>query len=199
MRHDNRHSRLIALARVTLPLAALVLLSTLFLFSDKVDPTQARLYSEVDVDALAAEPRLMKPEYSGVTRDGAVLSVRAQVAKPDLVGGNGTSAERIVAKLEAPSGTVTDLSAETGRIDPTSSLMELRDKVAMHTSQGYKMVSDYIEMATDSSWLLSPGPVQGEAPFGTLEANSMEMKRDADGDHDLVFNGNVKLVYQPQE
>ena len=199
MRADNRHSRVIALARVTLPLAALVLLSTLFLFSDKVDPTQARLYSEVDVDALAAEPRLTKPEYSGMTRDGSALVVRAQVAKPDLAGGNGTTAERIVAKLEAPSGTVTDLSAESGRLDPGSALMELRDRVAMQTSQGYRMLSEYVEMATDQSRLVSPGPVQGEAPFGTLEAGSMEMTRDAGGHHDLVFNGGVKLVYQPQE
>lgn len=199
MRADNRHSRLIALARVVLPLAALVLLSTLFLFSDRVDPTQARLYSAVDVDALAAEPRLTKPEYSGMTRDGAALIVRAQVAKPDLAGGNGTTAERIVAKLEAPDGTVTDLSALTGRIDPSAARMELRERVAVQTSQGYRMLSDYVEMATDQSYLVSPGPVQGEAPFGTISAGSMELTRRVTGAHDLVFNGGVKLVYQPQE
>jgi len=199
MRHDNRHSKFVALVRIALPLAALALLSTLFLFSDKVDPTQARLYSEVDVDALANERSVNKPEYSGMTRDGAELTVRAEVAKPDLGGGNGTTADHIVAKLEAPSGTVTDLSALSGRIEPTSDRMELRDEVEMLTSQGYRMNSDYVEMATDQSWLTSPGPVQGEAPFGTLEANSMEMTRDDAGNHDLVFNGSVKLVYQPQE
>lgn len=199
MRYDNRHSKFVALVRIVLPLAALALLSTLFLFSDKVDPTQARLYSEVDVDALANEPRVNKPEYSGMTRDGSELTVRAEVARPDLGGGNGTTADHLIAKLEAPSGTVTDLSALSGRIDPVSDRMELRDKVAMQTSQGYRMNSDYVEMATDQSWLTSPGPVQGEAPFGTLEAGSMEMVRDDKGDHDLVFNGGVKLIYQPQE
>ena len=199
MRHDNRHSRFIALVRVALPLAALALLSTLFLFSDKVDPTQARLYSDVDVDALANEPRVNKPAYSGMTRDGAELTVRAEVAKPDLGGGNGTTADHIIAKLAAPKGTVTDLSALSGLFDPTSDRMELRVKVAMQTSQGYRMNSEYVEMATDESWLTSPGPVQGEAPFGTIVANSMEMTRDETGNHDLVFNGDVKLVYQPQE
>ena len=47
---DNLHSRLVAILKVALPLIALALLSTLFLFSRKIDPEDAIPYATVDVE-----------------------------------------------------------------------------------------------------------------------------------------------------
>ena len=47
---DNLHSRLVRVLKIALPLIALLLLSTLFLFSRKINPEDAIPYASVDVD-----------------------------------------------------------------------------------------------------------------------------------------------------
>lgn len=195
----RRHSLFVQWAKLALPLSALVLLSTLFLFSDKVDPTTASIYAKVDVNALIAEPRLTSPEYSGMTEDGAALTVQAKTATPDPAG-HGASARDVIAKLEAPNGAVTDLSAAAGVLDPAAGQITLSDGVAVQTSAGYRMATAKAQIATDRSHIVAPGAVHGEAPFGTIEAGRMELGRAEPGAaYDLLFNDRVKLIYQPQE
>jgi lipopolysaccharide export system protein LptC len=199
MTAESRHSLFMIWAKVVLPLMALVLLSTLFLFSGRVDPTTAALSSQVDVGAMAREPRLTAPEYSGMTADGSALTMRASTATPDPQG-SGASASNVIAKIESRAGQVTDLTAKTGRIDSASGQITLSDGVAVQTSSGYRMATSRVEMATDSSSLLAPQAVQAESPFGTINAGSMQMGREnPKAPYDLLFKGRVKLIYQPEQ
>lgn len=199
MTYDNAHSRLVAWAKIALPLAALVLLSVLFLLSKKVDPGNAIPYANIDVEELAREPRVTTPEFAGVTEDGAALTVTALTAQPDPDGGAGASAKDLSAVLETASGLTAELSASEGRIDPTTGTVLFTGGVRVSTSTGYVLQSDRIEARTDRSELIAPGAVQAEAPLGTLEAGAMTLlSTDAGVTHVLVFNGGVKLIYQPQ-
>lgn len=199
MASANHHTQLVGWAKIALPLMALALLSTLFLFSGKVDPTTAVLYAKVDVEALVREPRLTTPEYSGVTEDGAALTVRAKTAVPATQGG-GAEASDVMAKLEAPDGLVADMTANTARFDPAAGKIVLQDGVTLQTTTGYRMASQMLELATDRSSLISPGAVQAELPFGPLEAGAMELSRPAlNAPYDLVFNGGVRLIYYPEK
>ncbi|WP_417806385.1 hypothetical protein [Thioclava sp.] len=200
MDYDNSHSQLVSWAKIALPLSALVLLSTLFLFSNRIDPSAAIPYAQVDVEKLARESALTRPEFSSITQDGGTLTVTAEQARPEPDNGGGASAEQLIAKLTAKDGLVTDLSAKQGRFDTAAGQIILQGSVAMQTSQGYHMTSDLIEMQTDRSKIVSPGPIQGDAPFGRLEAGSMTMTAaKTSGDDDLVFNKGVKLIYQPKQ
>ncbi|HEY0213067.1 MAG TPA: hypothetical protein VGC40_05700 [Paenirhodobacter sp.] len=195
----DRHSRLVAWAKVTLPLAALVLLSVLFLVSGRVDPKNASLYSDVDVAALARQARVGAPQYSTVTQDGSTLMVRARTAWPGT-DGNGTSAQDIVAKMDSPDGLITDLAAQSGRIDPQGGPIHLFDGVAMRTSSGYRMRSAVVDMSPDYGIITAPQRVDGQTPMGPIEADQMQLSRPApDAPYDMVFKGNVKLVYQPKQ
>jgi lipopolysaccharide export system protein LptC len=71
MARHNRYSRLVGGLKVVLPIAALGLLSTLFLLSDPPDPDRALPYAEVDVAQLARELRLTQPRLAGVLPTGA--------------------------------------------------------------------------------------------------------------------------------
>lgn len=68
---DNSYSRIIFWLKIALPLLALAVLSTLFLFSPRVDIDGALPYSEVDVEQLAREQRLTQPEYTSVMATAA--------------------------------------------------------------------------------------------------------------------------------
>ncbi|MDO9527303.1 MAG: hypothetical protein Q7J57_17480, partial [Gemmobacter sp.] len=67
-RADNTYSRVVGALKVVLPLAALVLLSVLFLLARGREDGSELRYSDVDLEALLKEPRMTAPTYTGVTR-----------------------------------------------------------------------------------------------------------------------------------
>jgi len=77
---DNTYSRVVAWAKVLLPLLALALLSTLFLVARTVDPAQKLPFADIDVDAIAREQRIGAPKFNGVTKEGTAISLSADSA-----------------------------------------------------------------------------------------------------------------------
>jgi lipopolysaccharide export system protein LptC len=195
---DNAHSRLVAWLKVLLPLTALGLLSTLFLLSNRVDPDAAIPYAEVDVQQMAREPRLTRPEFSGMTLDGAAISLRAAEARPGAGVTTGASATNLVGRIDLPDGSRADLSANQARIDPENGQIELSSGVAITTSQGYVLNTSLMQADTNQTHLVAPGAVSGVAPMGKLNAGSMELSTTGP-DHSqlLVFKDGVKLIYRP--
>lgn len=195
--YDNFHSRLVGWLKVILPLAALALLSTLFLVSRGFAPDETLPYSEVDVEELAREPRLTAPRYSGVTVDGAALSVTAEVARPDMAGTGDASATALTARLETPDGVTTDLSASDGALDTGAGVLRLAGDVRLAASNGYVITTNALTAALDRTLIESPGAVAATAPMGRIDAGAMRMTTEGD-DYVVVFNGGVKLVYEPR-
>ncbi|OYX41209.1 MAG: hypothetical protein B7Z02_16495 [Rhodobacterales bacterium 32-67-9] len=196
--YDNVHSRVVFWLKIVLPLLALAILSTLFLFSRRIDTDQALPYAEVDVEDLARDQRLTAPEYSSVTIDGAALSVRARTARPGTDTGAAT-ADALVASYEAPDGLRIDLGAAEGRIEEAAGRMTLTGNVEIVTSTGYRMTTPGLDSALDRTELHSDGAVRAEAPYGTIDAGEMVIRHEDAGipGYVLVFNKGVKLIYEP--
>ena len=60
-RQWDRHSKLVFWAKILLPMAAITMLSTLFLVSHAIRPEDASPYADVDIETLVKEPRLTAP------------------------------------------------------------------------------------------------------------------------------------------
>lgn len=194
---DNLHSRLVAVLKVALPLLALAILSTLFLFSRGIDPEDAIPYAQVDVEDRLREPRMTDAGYSGVTPDGAALTLTAAEAKPGVDGG---SASGLQGQLETADGARTEIAAIAARIDNKSRLLELSGGVELRASTGYVIQSDGFALALDRTWMESRGAVSAQGPLGQLTANGLRLDRGAgDKSYLLVFNGEVRLLYQPKQ
>ena len=194
---SDGYSAFIGWLKVLLPLAALAVLSTMFLVARTIDPDRAIPYAEVDVVALAQQPRITRPDYAGMTADGDAIRLQAEIARPDLDDSGKLSADQVVAELETPAGARTDLRAEHADIDSAAGLMTLTGAVRIHTSTGYDILSQELVAQLDRTGLDSPGPVEAEGPPGRLTAGSMQITVDEGGNHVLVFNGGVDLIYQP--
>lgn len=191
-------SRLVGAAKLVLPLAALVLLSTMFLISDKADPDAALPYAEVDVQELTREPRLTRPEYAGTTRDGSALVLHAAQAVPGE--GGALRADRLALRLDTPEGLTATVAAAAGGLDPASGQITLGGGVQIDTSSGYHLTTDHLVAATDQSTLTAPGPVAAQAPMGQITAGSLQLVRpEGAATHVLDFTGGVRLIYHPQE
>lgn len=197
-RSDNVYSRVIFWLKVALPLLALVILSTLFLFPRRIAEDGQLPYAKADVDALIRDQRLTAPDYTSVTTDGAALRVIAKTAWPKGEGGSAT-ADDLIAAYDTPGDLHIDLTSAHGVLDRAAGRMLLSGGVVIVTSSGYRMVTAGLDGALDRTELLSDGRVDAEAPYGTIEAGSMEISHSgAENDgYVLVFKNGVKLIYDP--
>lgn len=199
--YENVHSRLVSWLKILLPLVALAILSTLFLVSRSIDPDAAIPYAEVDVEQLAREPQLTAAEYSGVTSDGAAITITATSARPDQSDSGRVTAAGLNATMNIPGGLKTDLVADNGVIDTTADILTLDGAVRVNTSTGYALRTGRLTSALGRTEVIAVGPVTADAPYGTLQSGGLILKP-AEGDaagYVLVFNGGVKLVYQPED
>lgn len=193
------HTQLIGWLKIVLPLVALVILSTLFLVARTVDPDDAIPYAEVDVEERLREPRMTSPTYAGVTNDGAALTVTADEARPAASDGAGASATTLHGLLETPDGARTEVTAGAGRIDPAARQILLSGGVVVTSSTGWQVQGDTLTADMDATDIAVPTSVIATGPAGVVTADMMRLTQNAeqDGSYLLVFNGAVKLIYQP--
>ena len=198
MARADRHTRVVSWLKVALPLAALAILSTLFLVARRIDPEAALPYAEVDVEDLAREPRMTAPTYAGTTSDGAALTLSADEARPSS---DSAPAEAAALRLNlaTPDGARTDLVAAEARMDPVAREVVLSGGVVVTTSSGYRLETAEMAARLDRTGLESRAPVTATGPAGDIRADRMVLSQDAQtpGAYVLVFNGGVRLVYQP--
>lgn len=209
MARIDRHSRVVGWLKVVLPLAALVLLSTIFLVADRIDPGAAIRYAEVDVEDLVRDQRMTAPTYAGTTSDGTAITMTAVAARP----ANGTrmaGATDVTVRLDMPGGGRTDIRANEAELDTAADELHLTGAVQIDTSSGYRILTETLNAALDRSGAASDSAVTATGPQVTIDADSFTLSHGpAAGSDDssaaedgaapylLVFSGSVKLVYEP--
>lgn len=195
----NRRSVIVAWLRVLLPLAALAVLSTLFLLSRKPDPEAALPYAEVDAEGLARQPRVTAPSYAGMTPDGAALTLSADTltpAGPDA--GEGGTASALRLGWRSAEGLTAELTAPHAEIGPDA--IRLEGGVEFSTSTGWSLAAPQVDASTDRSRVEATGGVAADAPFGEIEADTATLEQAGEGEalhHVLNFTGGVRLLYRP--
>ena len=197
MRPDT-HSQLVAWLKVALPLAALALLSTLFLLSRAVDPESAIPFANKEIQDRLRDQQVTGPFFSGTTTEGDQLSFSAvKLTAPDGdLGAN--EAHDVSARLTLVTGTRITLEADTARFDIAEDVARLVGDVTLITSTGYKVRTEELVSQMSSLEVTSPGPITADGPIGKLDAGSMALRKPApDANSHLFFTNGVKLVYTP--
>lgn len=189
-------SRIVHWLRVILPLAALALLSVLFLLARKPDPEAAIPYADVDPRDLAERQAVTSPRYAGVTDDGARVSIDSTEAAPGDGPGQG-SARTVRMTIRAKDGRAADVSAGTAALEGDAIL--LQDGARMTTADGWIVTAPEFHASRVAGTVNADQEVNVLAPFGDLTAGQMELRPlgDGTGDHVLDLSGGVRLIYQP--
>ena len=198
MARHNRYSRLVGGLKVVLPIAALALLSTLFLFSDPPDPDRALPYAEVDVAQLARELRLTQPRFAGVMPDGREVTLVARTAAPDFEETNVIVTDQMEGRIALSEGGFVLLDAGEGRIDVAGRIANLSGGVEAETTQGYRVVSDTMRLSLADLGMATPEAVRIDGPGLQLEAGAMVLDGPG-GAAVLSFTGGVRVLYEPVE
>lgn len=195
---DNAYSRFVQFAKIALPLLALALLSTMFLFSRTINPEDAIPFADIDVEQIAREQRLVAPKFSGVTSDGSTITVTADTALPDATNPRRMAATDVNAEIITTTGTQFMVVSLDAIYDGEQDQMDLIGDVRLTTSTGYVMRSELLVADLQETRLVSPGRVTGSGPSGILEAGRMELTA-TEGSQLLVLKNGVKLIYQPRK
>lgn len=194
----NRYSTLVAWAKFILPMSALALLSTLFVFSHRPNPEDALAGLDVNVEQLAHEQRLSRPRYAGTLADGRAITLSAEQAVQQGARPNVIQLSKVEADVALNDNDTAQVSADVGDFTVSDQMVELTGAVRILTTTGYQLVSDAINMALDAMHLVSPGAVVLTGTGVTLEAGAMELTQ-SDGQALVQFTGGVRLLYQPGE
>ena len=194
MAGGNAYSTAIAWLKVALPLIALALLSTLFLFSRTPDPEAALPFADVDVEQLVREQRLSRPRFAGTLDDGREVTVVADTAAAAVDDPNTITMTAIESRVALSGEHALLLVADHGDLDLGGQVVALDGAVNARTTNGYEMATDRLTVAMDAMHLTAPGEIVLTGPGLRIEAGAMDLTG-AEGAAFLSFTGGVRLLY----
>ncbi|MBV2359618.1 LPS export ABC transporter periplasmic protein LptC [Thalassococcus sp. CAU 1522] len=197
-RAEGAYSSFIAWLKILLPIAALALLSTIFLFSRSTEPVfNVPFASQLELGETAQE-QVRAPYFAGTTQRGDVVTMTAESARP--VDARTIEADALSARMVLADGSTIDLRADKATLRNDSQNIRLQGGVEVVSSTGYVIATETLVTAIDRIHGESEGPVTATGPAGTLEAGRMVITaEDGDADVHLLFTEGVKLVYDPQD
>lgn len=191
----SSYSRFVSFMKFLLPVAAVVLFISLFVYSgffdrdDKLDITFRDIATQND------DLRMVSPRVSGLNKEGRPYELNADTATQDAAQPNLVRLENIDAdlKTDEANGWLT-LNAARGLLDTDRQTLKLDDKVDLFTTQGYEFHAKKADVNFDKGTVQSDDEVWGQGPMGTLRADSMS----ADNASETInFSGRVKATIYP--
>lgn len=193
----NFHSKLVGWSKILLPMAALGLLSTLFLFSrQSAEPPEIPF---AEIEAIARDQRISAPRFSGVADDGSVIAIAARQAKPDITRPDIVTIEEITAQIDRADGSKLNITATSGEVDGAEEVARFIGLARLTTSSGYEMETNGLIAELRTGVVTSNGLLEIRAPFGELTAGQVTFQVAGDDTgQQMLFTQGVRLIYRPQ-
>ena len=192
----NFHSALVGWLKIVLPLAALMLLSTLFLFArGGTEPTDIPF---ADIEQAAREQRLGAPRIAGLTDAGDRIEITADTARPATDDPANVEVTRPRLMLDGTAGEWVRVNSGEGRLNETDRTARLSGLAYLETSGGFMMETSALEADLAGGIVTTDGALEIRAPFGELTAGRATITLDAaDGGARLLFEDGVRLLFRP--
>ncbi|MEL6570568.1 MAG: LPS export ABC transporter periplasmic protein LptC [Pseudomonadota bacterium] len=193
----NFHTWLVGWLKILLPIGALALLSTLFLFA-RNPANQTQEIPIAQIEAIAQEQQITAPQFSGLTDDGSIVAVQAVEAKPQADNPDTLLVERLTIDLDTPEGTKLNITSGTSELNTVDQTARLNGLSRVITSTGYTMETNGLTADLKTGEIVSDGELAIQAPFGDVTAGKVRIHVTADGTgQQMVFTQGVRLVYTP--
>lgn len=194
--YEDAHTRLIGWLKILLPLAALMLLSTMFLLARR--PGDVGDIPFAAIEEIAREQRLSQPRFAGVADNGTDISISADSVRPDPDSPNTYRLVGLKGLFRATDGTTLELTSGRGSIDGSGRSAEFSELARVETSNGYAIEATGLAANLETGLVISRGAVEIRAPFGSVTAGAMEISLSEDGaGQQMVFKDGVRLIYDP--
>jgi len=194
-RRAARHSRLVRILRIAMPVAIVLILGAVVLVS-WLDPLKVLARLPVDAGKVVisgTKITMQAPKLTGYTRDRRWYELSARAAAQDITKPDVIELHDVHAKIESQDKSTMALSAARGAFSRKAGVLNLNDQIVLKSSGGYEMRLDEATVDTASGGIVSNKPVRILSQQGTLNANRFEVEKSGDVVRfsDVVLNINA--------
>ena len=191
-RVGRRYSRLVAVLRVMLPVAATAVLAGLMLWptiEEMIRPPPSPVLVDSGPEEEAAVGAMARPSFFGLDAQNQPYTVTGDVARasdPDGV----LELDNAQAGITLNDGTWLALRARTARYDEAAGLIELEGDVNVFRDDGYSVHTEHalVDIGTREAW--GDAPVLGHGPDAEVAAQGFRVMNSG---QTIVFTGQSRL------
>jgi len=181
VRVAGRHSLMVRVTRIGLPIAVLAALSV-FAAVTYFKPMQ--VFEKVPVSGKLAvqgsKITMELPRIVGFTRDNRAYELHAETAVQDITNPDLIELQNLRARMEMQDKDVVNVTANSGTYATKADKVVLRDQVIVTTQQGYKAVLREAAIEMKKGSVISEYPVDITLPNGWLKSNRLEIEGSGD-------------------
>jgi lipopolysaccharide export system protein LptC len=188
----KRHSRLVRLLRVLVPVGSVAVFGAIVLVS-WLDPMRilARLPTDGGRLVISGTKITMEsPKLNGFTKDSRAYELNARAAAQDITNPDVVELTDIRAKIEARDKTAINVTAVDGVYNRKSGILKLSRDVLL-TTPTYEVTLIEAVVETSTSNVVSDKPVQVKMLQGVINAKRLEV---GNGGDVVRFIGDVKMT-----
>ena len=177
VRRAGRHSILVRIVRIVLPIGVVVGLTVLVLFTyfapmqmfDKLPSVSGKLAVQ------GSKITMELPRIAGFTRDSRAYELNAETAVQDITKPDIVELQNLRAKMELKDNDTVLVTANAGTYNTKADRIVLRDQIVVTSQQGYKALLREAAVEMKKGNVISDQPVEITLPNGMLKANRMEI------------------------
>jgi lipopolysaccharide export system protein LptC len=192
------YSRMISWLKILLPLAALVLLSTLFLFARPSNQVATLPFAQIEIEEKLRSQGITEPYFAGQTTGGDLIALRAASATPNPEALHLVNSEDVDLEIIFEDGSMAFFNSKSAVVNTNGQTADLLGDVNISSTSGFDLRTQALTVDLLEGRVQSDVIVHGSGPFGTFQAGNMLYSGDSDAQNaQFRFDNGVKLIYMP--
>jgi lipopolysaccharide export system protein LptC len=193
----DSYSAFVVWVKTLLPIVALGMLSTIFLFSGKVDVTQSLPYAKLNIAEIVREQRITKPYFSGVSDNGTEITLSAAYASSDKQDSDILNITDLSIILTSENAKTVRITAGLGVLDAAKQKAIVSRNVYLTAMPGFWLKTNGLTVDLKQGVATADTVFQSITALGTIDAGNMLVKM-ITNDQQIVFTNGVRLIYYPK-
>jgi len=196
-RSHSSYSRMVAWLKILLPLIALGVLGTVFLFNSESTFEVGFTFSRADIDTLEKVSFIKNPQINGITKKGEPFHLTADEIRPQGDDNNVVVVTNLKAEFLFQSGEWAKITSDSALMDVAAQTVWFENGGQLATSDGNIAVVDTLHLLMASGELQGSGIV-AHGPLGRISADNFRIESREGENRVLWFENNVKMRYDTQ-
>ena len=193
----DSYSAFVVWVKTLLPIVALSMLSTIFLFSGKVDVTQSIPYAKFNIAEIIREQRITKPYFSGVSNNGTEIILSAAYASSDIQNADILNITELSIVLTPSNAKMVRITAGLGTLNSASQKAVVSGDVHLTAIPGFWLKTNNLTVDLKESIVTANNVFQGITSLGTINAGKIIVQM-VNNDQQIIFTNGVRLIYYPK-
>jgi len=193
----NSYSRMVAWLKILLPLIALGVLGTVFLFNSKDSFAPGFTFSRADIQSLESGSFIKNPQVNGITKKGEPFHLLADEIRPMDSSNSLFVITNLDVEFQFTQGAWAKVSASSALMDVSAQTVWFESGGRLETSDGNVATVDTLHLLMASGELQGSGIV-AEGPLGRVSAENFRIESNDGENRVLWFENNVRMRYELQ-